>query len=182
MLPQSIGLCLFFFYYHLLISVQFCERFYCLVCFLTHQGLCPGLFTTSELLVMSNKLQRGRVKKTTEGARQTFAKAVCKNLHVFIIWDVHYRTGSLFSTDSVLDQSHNQSFDHGTSGDNDNIDRLQRSIPPTCPMFSKEETLRATFRSLCRACSYIDHYQSWSKQAYTDIALRWWQQGWGDTG
>ena len=144
---------------------------------------------------MSNKLQRGRVKKTTEGARQTFAKAVCKNLHVFIIWDVHYRTGSLFSTDSVLDQPHNpvsmvvsgnkylskQSFDHGTSGDDD-IDRLQRSIPPTCPMFSKEETLRATFRSLCRACSYIDHYQSWSKQAYTDIALRWWQQGWGDTG
>lgn len=142
---------------------------------------------------MSNKLQRGRVKKTTEGARQAFAKAVCKNLHVFIIWDVHYRTGSLFSTALEQPQNHastllsnkesfsKQRFECGSIEGNE-FDRLQGNIPPTCPMSTKEETLRATFKLLCRACSYIDHYQSWSKQAYTDIALRWWQQGREDTG
>ena len=121
-------------------------------------GLCPGLFTTSELLVMSSKLQHGRVKKTTDGARQTFAKAVRKHLHVFILWDVDHRSDSLFT-------QHSASVAHCMS---------------TLPMreaFSSEEQMRSVFATLCQACSYIDHFSSWTKQEYTDIALRWWQQG-----
>lgn len=131
---------------------------------------------------MSNKLQKGRVKKTTEGARQTFARAVCKNLHVFIIWDVHHKTGSLFSTDTILEQSYNSVSDPISKKDTSKDNDLQGRLQSTKQAFFSEESLRATFTSLCRACSYIDHYQSWSKQAYTDIALRWWQQSHRDTG
>ena len=121
-------------------------------------GLCPGLFTTSELLVMSSKLQQGRVKKTTDGARQTFAKAVQKHLHVFILWDMDHRRDSLFTQHST--------------GVAQYMDTL-----PTWEAFSSEEQMRSVFTTLCQACSYIDHFSSWTKQEYTDIALRWWQQG-----
>ncbi len=115
-------------------------------------GLCPRLFTTSELLVMSSKLQKGRVKNTTDFAQQIFAKTVRKHLHVFIIWDVDNTTDTLFST---------------TTANNKSLG---------------EEQMRAVFSSLCQACSYIDHVTSWTKQEYTDIALRSWQQGFSNTG
>lgn len=96
------------------------------------------------------------MKKTTDGARQMFAKAVRKNLHVFIVWDVS--NGSLFSTLEQQSESGEES------------------------VFSKEEALRAVFSSLCRACSYINHVTSWTRQEYSDIALRWWQHGFDNTG
>lgn len=119
-------------------------------------GLCPGLFTTSELLVISNKLQKGKVKKTMQSAKQIFAKAVLRNLHVFVVWDVNCETGSIFSFE--------QDYSHDTQSGG-----REKSV------HQSEESLRTIFSSLCQACSYIDHYQGWSKQAYTDIALQWWQ-------
>ena len=59
-------------------------------------GLCAGLFTSSELLVMSSKLQRGKMKKTTDGAQQAFARSVRKNLHVVVTWDLETKSCSIF--------------------------------------------------------------------------------------
>ena len=97
-------------------------------------------------------MQSGRLKKTVEGAQQVFARAVCRQLHVFVLWDVaDGKSGSLFSQ-SVSPQS---SLESG---------------------LLSEESSRLCFSSLYRACSYIDYYQPWSKQDYSDIALRWWQR------
>lgn len=115
-------------------------------------GLCHGLFTSSELLVMSSKMQAGKLKKTVEGAQQVFARAVCRQLHIFILWDVADEKSSSLFRQSVSPQS---SLESG--------------------LFS-EESSRLCFSSLCRACSYIDYYQPWSKQDYCDIALSWWQR------
>lgn len=115
-------------------------------------GLYPGLFTSSELLVMSSKMQAGRLKKTVEGAQQVFARAVCRQLHVFILWDVaDGKSGSLFS-------------------------QSMASQPSLESGLLSEESSRLCFSSLYRACSYVDYYQPWSKQDYCDIALRWWQR------
>lgn len=108
---------------------------------------------------MSSKLQKGRVKKTTDGARQVFSKAVWKHLHVFIVWDIDSRTECLFNS--------------STGCRNEPGDQMKEE-------YLHEEQMRAIFLSLCRASSYIDHVVSWSKQEYTDIALRWWQQSNGN--
>ena len=133
---------------------------------LIHIGLCPKLFTSSEFLVMSSKLQKDKVKKTTEGAQRAFARAVCSNLYVFIIWDIDSGTGSLFTP-----QPSNESGPFTNTSSEQEEDQL-----------SLEETSRALFTSLCQSCSYIDHYQPWSKQAYCDIALKWWQNETGAAG
>ena len=118
-----------------------------------HAGLCPGLFSSSELLVMSSKMQAGRMKKTVEGAQQTFARAVCRQLHVVILWDIaDVKDWSLFSRTAVV------------------------STPSSLKFLSDEESSRLRFASLYRACSYVDVYQPWSKQDYCDIALSWWQR------
>ena len=107
---------------------------------------------------MSSKMQTGRVKKTVEGAQQTFARAVRRQLHVFVLWDTATdgRTGigSLFSGSSRRPSQAS----------------LERELV-------REEASRLCFASLYRACSYIDIYQPWSKQDYCDIALSWWQRG-----
>ena len=100
---------------------------------------------------MSSKLQKGRVKNTTDFAQKMFAKTVRKYLHVFIVWDVDNNADTLFSTNTANNKS------------------------------VGEEQMRAIFLSLCQACSYIDHVISWTKQDYTDIALRSWQQGFSNT-
>ena len=108
---------------------------------------------------MSSKMQTGRVKKTVEGAQQTFARAVRRQLHVFVLWDTaaDSRTGigSLFSGSSYQPSQAS----------------LERELA------KEEEASRLCFASLYRACSYIDVYQPWSKQDYCDIALSWWQRG-----
>ena len=105
-------------------------------------------------------MQTGRVKKTVEGAQQTFARAVRRQLHVFVLWDTTIAadnragTGSLFSGPSCQPSR----------------ESLEREA-------IREESSRLCFASLYRACSYIDVYQPWSKQDYCDIALSWWQRG-----
>ena len=108
---------------------------------------------------MSSKMQTGRIKKTVEGAQQTFARAVRRQLHVFILWDTvatdgRTGTGTLFSGPSCQPPR----------------ESLEREA-------IREESSRLCFASLYRACSYIDVYQPWSKQDYCDIALSWWQRG-----
>ena len=111
---------------------------------------------------MSSKMQTGRVKKTVEGAQQTFARAVRRQLHVFVLWDTLTASdgrsgggaGSLFS---------------GSSSGQPSRESLEREM-------IREESSRLCFASLYRACSYIDVYQPWSKQDYCDIALSWWQR------
>jgi hypothetical protein len=132
-------------------------------CTFSLAGLCPGLFTSSELLVMSSKMQTGRVKKTVEGAQQTFARAVRRQLHVFVLWDT-----------IVTD---------GTGGTGALFNRLSSGQPSSSrgllegAVIKEEESSRLCFASLYRACSYIDVYQPWSKQDYCDIALSWWKRG-----
>ena len=53
---------------------------------------------------MSSKLQQGKLKKTSDGAHQAFARSVRKNLHVFVVWNIDNRTGSPFGTIHVQDQ------------------------------------------------------------------------------
>ena len=139
-------------------------------------GLCPGLFSSSELLVMSSKLQRGKVKKTAEGAQQAFARAVRKNLHVFIIWNTDGKHGNPFYV------SENDFHFHSNSSLLQSNQTLQNQL-------IAESSTRAVFQALYQACSHVDHYHSWSKQAYSEIALSWWQgtgdpkwQEWVETG
>ena len=113
---------------------------------------------------MSSKMQTGRVKKTVKGAQQTFARAVRRQLHVFVLWDTIAATsgtgggsGALFS--GLL--SCQPSLSRGLQ---------EREL-------IREESSRLCFASLYRACSYVDVYQPWSKQDYCDIALSWWQRG-----
>ena len=106
---------------------------------------------------MTSKIQTGRMKKTVEGAQQVFARAVSRQLHVFVLWDTDdIRGGSLFG--KVM-----QSKPASLEKEEEEIDR--------------EESARLCFSSLYRACSYVDLYHPWTKQDYCDIALRWWQRG-----
>ena len=98
---------------------------------------------------MSSKLEAGKMKRTAEMALQAFSRAVRAHLSVFIIWNVDSMTGSLFPTHSSLGED----------------------------ALAYQTSLRSLFRSICRRCSYIDHYQPWTKHAYTEIALQWWQKG-----
>ncbi len=98
---------------------------------------------------MSGKLEAGKMKRTAEMARQAFSKAVSAHLSVFVLWNTDSTTGSLFSARTS----------HGEG------------------VIAYETSLRTLFQSICRRCSYIDHYQPWTKHAYSEIALQWWQKG-----
>lgn len=114
---------------------------------------------------MSSKMQTGRVKKTVEGAQQTFARAVRRQLHVFVLWDTIATSGTSGGSDTGLFgglSSYQPSSSWGL---------LEGAL------IEEEESSRLRFASLYRACSYIDVYQPWSKQDYCDIALSWWQRG-----
>ena len=125
---------------------------------------------------MSSKLQREKVKKTAEGALQVFAKAVYKNLHVFIIWDTYGRNENPFEIYASTFKDFHPSV------------RLQSDYMLQNQLNS-EGSARAVFHALCQACSHVDHHHPWSKQDYADIALSWWQgtnkpkwQDWVETG
>ena len=110
---------------------------------------------------MSSKMQTGRVKKTVEGAQQTFARAVRRQLHVFVLWDT---IAAASGGSGVLFGGLLNSQPSSSRG------LLEREL-------IREESSRLRFSSLYRACSYVDVYQPWSKQDYCDIALSWWQRG-----
>ncbi len=109
----------------------------------------PELFTSSELVVMSGKLQAGKMKRTVQIAHQAFSRAVCARLHVFVCWNTDLVTGSLFSF----------------------------KTPHGADILSFETSVRILFQSLFQSCSHIDYYKPWSKHAYRDIAMRQWQGG-----
>lgn len=96
---------------------------------------------------MSGKLQAGKMKRTAQMAYQAFSRAVRTQLHVFVLWDINSTSGSLFSTAG-----------RGEGG------------------VAQESSLRALFQALCRSCAHMDHYLPWSKHAYSEIAMQWWQQ------
>lgn len=110
---------------------------------------------------MSSKMQTGRVKKTVKGAQQTFARAVRRQLHVFVLWDTIAATSGTSGGTGALFSSCQPSSSRGLQ---------EREL-------IREELSRLRFASLYRACSYVDVYQPWSKQDYCDIALSWWQRG-----
>jgi len=90
-------------------------------------------------------------RNTTEAAAQAFRQAVQTNLHVIITWTVDGVTGSLFTTE------------HGTAEDVYHLD--------------KETHIRSLFQALRKSCSYIDYYKPWTKNVYSDIAIKWWERG-----
>lgn len=118
-------------------------------------GLCPGLFTTSELLVLSSKFQTGKLKKTAEASYQAFAQAIQPNLHVIVTWNVHdfstADTGAVFNPLPQL-----------------------RHVDTDIQTFVRFEHERGLFSALSKACSYIDHYSHWSNAAYSEVALNYW--------
>ena len=98
---------------------------------------------------MSGKMHAGKMKRTAQIAYQAFSGAVSMHLHVFVLWDLDSVTGSLFSVQR-----------------SDQADGL-----------THEASLRALFQSIYQQCAYVDHYQPWSKHAYSEIAMQWWQKG-----
>ena len=128
---------------------------------------------------MSSKLQQSKMKKTAEGAHQVFARSVRKNLHIFVIWDCS-RSGSPFGEPNSSPIDRMSWLQSSRGAVNNSVHAMGTAT---------EESLRAVFEFLSNACSHIDHYHVWSKQAYTDIALRYWQcseeyswQEWIETG
>ena len=113
-------------------------------------GLSPGLFSSSELLVMGSKVQVNRLKKTVESSYQEFAASVRKRLHIFVVWDTQF--GSPFTKE-----------------------RRWHSKMITEDSLYQEECERVVFALVCKFCTHIDYYHPWSKQSYGDVALRVWQ-------
>lgn len=121
------------------------------------------------------------MKRTAEGAQRVFARSVRENLHIIVLWGCD-RSGLPFDGESGpglakwLESTMGavavgNSTAYGTAGT------------------GTEASLREVFASLVRSCSHIDHYQAWSRQAYTDVAIRYWQsseryswQEWIETG
>ena len=116
------------------------------MCLLQPSGLSPGLFSSSELLVMGSK-QANRLKKTPDSSYQQFASSVRKHLHIFVVWDI--QDGSPFNRQAKM---------------------------ATEDSLYQEECERAVFASLCKSCTHIDCYHPWSKLCYGDIAVRVWQE------
>ena len=103
-------------------------------------------------------MQAGKMKRTAHIAYQAFSKAVTMNLHVFVLWDLDGVTGSLFPT---------------YKGGSGSVGR----VGDTGDHLEHEAYFRALFQSMYQRCAHVDHYQPWSKHAYSEIALQWWQRG-----
>ena len=122
------------------------------------KGLSTNLFTSSELLVMSNKIQPEKLRRTTEAAFQGFAQAIKSNLHVVIVWDTVTRGDNTEVFPIITNYS--------------NEDKNQKV---TSSVYVFEEHWRALFKCLLQNCSYIDQYQMWTKNAYSEVALHYWE-------
>ncbi len=111
-----------------------------------------GLFASSEITEIGNKLNVGRLKrKTAEAATQSFRRAIQTNLHVVVVWSMDSVTGSLFT--------------------------LEHTATEGVHYLDRETDVRNIFRVLHRTCAYIDYYKPWTKNVYIDIAISWWQKG-----
>ena len=125
-------------------------------------GLCQGLFTTSELLVLSSKFQTGKLKKTIEASFQAFAQAIQPNLHVIITWNI--QDISITDSGAVFNPLPRMTYVYQDTG-----------------KFTTFEHERGLFSALSKACSYIDHYSYWSNVAYSDLALNYWSSTQSDS-
>ena len=128
-------------------------------------GMCSGLFSSTELLLMRSKFKKGRFQKNNTA--EAVAKSVLRNLHIVVVWDLSRTTRSPISTDHSVPISRNGS--------------TQSSI-------CTEAVTRRVYASLCSQCCVVDHYQAWGSQELSEVAQRWWQErspgpwlGWVDS-
>ena len=97
---------------------------------------------------MSNKINTEKLRRTTDSAFQGFADVVKSNLHVVVTWITPYMDVFTIKTYSSAHQ-----YD---------------------PRFIMEENWVNLFQSVLRSCSYVDKYQIWAKDSYSEIALQFW--------
>ena len=128
-------------------------------------GMCSGLFSSNELILMRSRFKMGRFQKNNTA--EAVAKSVLRNLHIVVVWDLSRTTRSPISTDQSVPTSRNGS--------------AHSSI-------CTEEVTRRVYASLCGQCCVVDHYQAWGRQELSEVAQRWWQerspgpwQGWVDS-
>ena len=120
-------------------------------------GMSSSLFTSSELIVMSSKVQSGKLRRTAEAASKALIQAMHPNLHVVIIWD----TPIINNTNDVFSPvGENLAYDNNK---------------PNKRALWKEEHWRCLFSALSSTTQYIDHFQPWSKNSYSEVALQYWQ-------
>uniref|UniRef100_A0A1X7TIU7 AAA+ ATPase domain-containing protein n=2 Tax=Amphimedon queenslandica TaxID=400682 RepID=A0A1X7TIU7_AMPQE len=126
-------------------------------------GLSPSLFTSSELILMSFKVQQGKVlnvRRTAETAYQSFAQAVFPLLHIVITWDtpgINNTNNEIFRPISC----YSEFYDEGDFSLKD--------------FYIGEEQRRSLFNTLTKTTSYMDHYLPWSKNSFSEVALQFWQ-------
>ena len=60
-----------------------------------------------------------------------------------------------------------------------NLDGVTGSLFPSQSLdnLGQEASLRGLFQSILQRCAHVDHYQPWSRHAYSEIAMQWWQKG-----
>ena len=126
-------------------------------------GLSSSLFTSSELILMSFKVQQGKVlnvRRTPETAYQSFAQAVYPLLHIVITWDTPGLNNA--SNEIFRPISHYPEF----------YDEGDLSLKD---FYIGEEQKRSLFNTLTKTTSYMDHYLPWSKNSFSEVALQFWQ-------
>ena len=122
-------------------------------------GLSSKLFTSSELLMMSSKINSGKSRRTAEALYQALAQTVHPNLHVFIVWD----TPVILNTNEVFMSTGPNIFHNSNRPSNESYNLLLR-----------EEHHRTLFNALLKVTQCKIHYQSWTKDSYSHIALKYW--------
>ena len=116
-------------------------------------GIPDGLFTTSEMLMMSAKLETLRMKRTSlQAATQALCAIVRKQLHVVILWNTDCMASSLIAGRSLHKRE-------------------------KCRLSQEGFRMRYLFQALYRSCDYVDNYKPWGRRDYNDIAIMWWQKG-----
>ena len=116
-------------------------------------GLSPNLFTASELIALSGKLQAGRIRKTAEGTQQAFASQVLIRLHVIVTWNMSCpASGQVFNITSTSNNTY------------------------AMQCLKKELFRRMVFNALLAVTSHVDVYQPWTKTICSEVAFIYWQQ------
>ncbi len=104
----------------------------------------------SEILIMSNKVNTEKLRRTTDSAYQGFADVIKSNLRVVITWNTI--SDEIFTINTY------------------------RNAQQCDPRFTLEENWCNLFHSVLCNCSYVDVYQIWTKESYSEIALQFWSK------
>ena len=102
---------------------------------------------------MSNKINSEKLRRTNESAFQGFAEAIRSNLHVVITWDMS----------------------SGARSEVFSIKTFNSNVKLSDPRLILEQCWQDLFHALFQRCSYIDYYQPWDKESYSEIALQFWE-------